>query len=449
MMDNTKGSSPAQSPRRLVSDSPRRDLILGGGAIAIFFGLFLGWAAFAPLDAGAFAHGQVAISGNRQTVQHREGGQVSALHVAEGDHVRRGAILIELATGELRASERGVAGQVLALEAQRARMIAERDGLVSIPTPAGYAGLAPEDVGLAQEAMRLQRLQFGARKTGRTTERGVLSQRIGQLDQQAEGFQRQIDSNLEQRRLIEEELDGIRTLAAKGFAPVNRVRALERNAAAIDGELGSLRAQIARTREAVGETHLEMLGVSTKMNEDVADQLRQVEVQLNELEPRWAELKNQIALAQVRAPTDGQVVGLTVFTIGGVIAPGQTLMDIVPDKASQLIVASVNPNDIDNLRVGLVTEVKFPGLRERSTPILHGTVTRLSADSFKDEASKQSFYRAEVVVPASELAKLGASASHIRLGMPVEVVVILKKRTALQYLVDPLIQSLWRSGSEQ
>jgi hypothetical protein len=125
------------------------------------------------------------------------------------------------------------------------------------------------------------------------------------------------------------------------------------------------------------------------------------------------------------------------------------LMDIVPDRASQLIVASVSPADIDNLRVGLTTEVKFPGLRERSTPILHGQVTRLSADSFYDEASKQSFYRAEVAIPQSELAKLGDSARHIRLGMPVEVVVILRKRSALQYLVDPLIQSLWRTGSEQ
>ncbi|CAN5374290.1 HlyD family type I secretion periplasmic adaptor subunit [soil metagenome] len=441
--------SPAANPPHGVSDSPRKDLMAGGVVIGAFFVIFLGWAALAPLDAGAFAHGRVAISGNRQSVQHKEGGVVSALHVAEGDHVRQGQVLIELSTGELRAAERGVTGQVVALQAQRARMIAERDRLASIPTPPEFTSLASEDRVLAEEALRLQRLQFNARRSGRTTETGVLGQRIQQLDQQAEGFERQIESNLEQRRLIGEELDGMRSLAARGYAPENRVRAIERNAAALDGELGSLRSQIARTREAVGETRLQMLGVSTKMNEDVADQLRQVEVQLNELQPRLAELRSQIASSQIRAPMDGQVVGLTAFTAGGVVAAGQTLMDIVPDRASQLIVASVNPTDIDNLRVGLTTEIKFPGLRERATPILHGQVTRLSADSFTDETSKQSYYRAEVVIPAAELAKLGASAQHIRLGMPVEVVVILKKRTALEYLTDPLTRSLWRTGSEQ
>ena len=437
------------SPTPEVTDSPRRELIIGGIVIVVFFVLFLGWAGLARLDAGAYAPGQIAVSGNRQAVQHREGGTVAELNVREGDRVRQGQVLIELSTGELKATERGVTGQVYALLAQRARMIAERDRLATIPTPREFADLTPEDRILADEAMRLQRLQYGARRTGRSTETGVLNQRIGQLDQQANGLQRQIESNIEQRRLIEEELDGMRSLAAQGFAPENRVRALERNAAALDGELGSLRAQVARAAEAVGETRLQMLGVNTRMNEDVADQLRQTEVQLNELQPKLFELRRQIANAQIRAPATGQVVGLRVFTPGGVIAAGETLMEVVPDNASQIIVASVSPDDIDNLRVGLRTEVKFPGLRERSTPILRGEVTRISADSFVDEKSGRSHFRIEVVVPQDELEKLGNASTHIRPGMPVEVVVVLHKRTALQYLVEPLTRSLWRSGSEQ
>ncbi len=437
------------APAPAASDSPRPELVVGGVVIALFFVLFLGWAAFAPLDAGAFAQGQVAVSGNRQSVQHREGGVVTALHVAEGDRVRQGDVLIELSSGELTATERGLTGQVMALLAQRARMVAERDGLRSIATPPEFADLPAADRPLAEEAMRLQRLQFAARRSGRSTETGVLSQRVGQLDQQVVGLQRQIASNIEQRRLIEEELEGLRSLAAQGFAPQNRVRALERNAAALDGELGSLRAQVARAGEAVGETRLEMLGVSTKMNEDVAERLRQTEVELNELRPRLSELRSQIARAQIRSPASGQVVGLTAFTVGGVIAPGETVMDVVPDEASQVIVASINPTDIDNLRVGLVTEVKFPGLRERNPPILRGRVTRISADAFTPEGGDQSFYRAEIVVPPEQLAQLGPSADHIRPGMPVEVVVVLKKRTALEYLTEPLTRSLWRTGSEQ
>ena len=432
-----------------VPDTPRRELIVGGVIILLFFGLFLGWAAFAPLDAGAYGQGQVAVSGNRQAVQHREGGVVSSLLVKEGDTVERGQVLLTLSSGELRATERGVASQVFALLAQRARLIAERDGLRGIPTPPEFADLPPEDAVLAQESLRIQQLQFGARRTGRSTETGVLRQRIAQLNEQILGYERQIAANVEQQRLIQEELAGMRSLAEQGYAPITRVRALERTAAQLDGELGSLRAQIARSREAVGETRLQMSGVSSEMNEDVADQLRQIDVQLNELRPRMAELRSQIARSEVRAPASGQVVGLTIFTQGGVIQPGQTLMEIVPRDASQIIVAQISPNDVDNLRVGQETEVRFPGLRERNPPTIHGRVTRISADSFTVEETGASYFRAEIVVPADELAKLGRSANTLRPGAPVEVIILLRKRTALSYLVEPLTNNLWRSGSEQ
>lgn len=433
----------------VVLDNPRRELIVGGVIIVLFFGIFLGWAALAPLDAGAYAQGQIAVSGNRQAVQHREGGVVSVLLVAEGDTVQQGQVLLQLSSGELKATERGVSSQIYALIAQRARLIAERDGLRSIPVPPEFADLPEEDAVLARESLRIQQLQFGARRTGRSTETGVLGQRVAQLNEQIAGYQGQIAANLEQQRLIQEELTGMRSLAEKGYAPLTRVRALERTAAQLDGELGSLRSQIARSREAVGETRLQVSGVSTKMNEDVADQLRLIDVQLNELRPRMGELRAQIARNEVRAPASGEVVGLTIFTQGGVIAPGQTLMEIVPRDASQVIIAQIAPNDVDNLRVGLLTEVKFPGLRERNPPIVHGRVTRISADSFTLEETGASYFRAEIVVPASELAKMGRSADTLRPGAPVEIVVLLRKRTALAYLVEPLTNNLWRSGSSQ
>ncbi|MEY4555134.1 MAG: hypothetical protein RL093_253 [Pseudomonadota bacterium] len=440
---------PPAAGSAVALDNPRRELVIGGTIIVLFFVIFLGWAALAPLDAGAYAQGQVAISGNRQAVQHREGGVVSALLVAEGDTVRAGQVLLQLSSGELKATERGVASQVYALIAQRARLVAERDRLRSIPTPVEFANLPAEDLVLARESLRIQQLQFGARRTGRTTETGVLGQRVAQLNEQIAGYEGQIVANIEQQRLIQDELAGMRSLAEKGYAPLTRVRALERTAAQLDGELGSLRAQIAQSREAVGETRLQVSGVSTKMNEDVADQLRQIDVQLNELRPRMVELRAQIARNEVRAPASGEVVGLTIFTQGGVIQPGQTLMEIVPRDASQVIIAQIAPNDVDNLRIGQDTEVRFPGLRERNPPIIHGRVTRISADSFTVEETGASYFRAEIVVPASERAKMGRGAETLRPGAPVEVVVLLRKRTALGYLLEPLTNNLWRSGSGQ
>jgi len=438
---------PADPPVTL--DNPRRELMIGGTIIVLFFVIFLGWAALAPLDAGAYAQGQIAVSGNRQAVQHREGGVVSALLVAEGDTVRRGQVLLRLSSGELKATERGVSSQVFALIARRARLIAERDRLGNIPTPPEFADLPAEDAVLARESLRIQQLQFGARRTGRSTETGVLGQRVAQLNEQIAGYEGQIVANVEQQRLIQEELTGMRSLAEQGYAPLTRVRALERAAAQLDGELGSLRAQIARSREAVGEARLQMSGVSTRMNEDVADQLRLIDVELNELRPRMIELRAQIARNEVRAPVSGEVVGLTIFTQGGVVQAGQTLMEIVPRDASQVIIAQINPTDIDNLRVGLDTEVKFPGLRERDPPVIHGRVTRISADSFTVESTGATYFRAEIVVPASELARMGRSAETLRPGAPVEVVILLRKRTALGYLLEPLTNNLWRSGSGQ
>lgn len=444
----TDATTPPE-PVLAITDAPHREMMIGGIVIVAFFVLFLGWAALAPLDAGALAQGQVAVSGNRQAVQHRDGGVISALRVSEGDTVRRGQLLIEVSGGELRASERGVTGQVFALEAQKARLIAERDHLGAVPTPAAFANLPPEDAALANESLQLQRQQFAARRSGRSTESGVINQRVAQLNEQIAGLQRQLSANVEQSRLIGEELAGMQQLAEQGFAPQTRVRALERAAAQLEGENGSLRAEIARSREAIGEARLQMSNVGTRLNEDVAEQLRLIDVQLNELRPRLAELRSQIARNQIRAPVDGQVVGLTTFTQGGVIQPGQTLMEIVPRDASQVIVARISPTDIDNLRLGQDTEVRFPGLRETAPPIVHGQVSRISADSFTDEVTGQPYFRAEIVVPPTEMAKLGNSARTIRPGAPVEVVVLLRKRTALAYLLEPLTNNLWRSGSAQ
>lgn len=439
---------PNDTPTR-PDDAPRFESRVGGLIILLFFVLFVGWGAVARLDAGAYARGQVSVSGSRQAVQHQEGGTVRALNVAEGDRVQKGAVLMELQAGNLAAEERGVTGQVIALMAQRARLIAERDHLGTVPVPSEFAALPPEDKILADEAVRLQRMQLAARRNGRNASAGVLEQRVGQINEQISGVQRQIVSNVEQQRLIQEELVGLKSLASRGFAPLNRVRALERTAAALDGELGSLRAQVAGSQEAIGQTRLEIHEISTKLNEEVADQLRLIDVQLNELMPRQAQLRSQIEAARVRAPATGEVVGLTAFTIGGVVAPGQTLMEIVPDEASLVIVVSVNPDDIDNLQLGQKSEVKFPGLRERNTPLLHGVLTRVSADSFTDERTGNSYFRAEIVIPAAELAKLGPLASHIRPGMPAETVILLRRRTALQYLIEPLTRSLWRSGAAQ
>ncbi|MGR4865429.1 HlyD family type I secretion periplasmic adaptor subunit [Caulobacter sp. LARHSG274] len=441
---------PASAEPRL-SDTPVMAIRIGAGIAGAFFVGFLGWAALAPLDAGAYAHGVVAVAGNRQAVQNREGGVVTAIRVKEGQAVAKDQILVELSASELRASERGMTGEMLTLLAQRARLVAERDGHPDFGPPPEFANLAPEDKPLAEDALRLQRQQFQARRSSLNTQRGVLNQRILQLGQQTNGAERQLDANREQQKLITEELTGVQELASRGYAPKTRVLALQRNAASLTGEDGAYRAQIARSNETIGETRLQILSLERQMMEEVSGQLRDLQVRLDDLQPKVLAAREQLARATVRAPSSGRVVGLDVFTVGGVVAPGQTLMEIVPQDRRLVIQAKVSPNDADDLHPGQRTQIRFTSLHERDLPLLNGTLTELSADSFTDEKTGAQYFRAEVAAPPEELDKIrqvrGAQ-TGLQAGLPVEVLVPLRKRSALAYLLEPLTQTFWRMGRE-
>lgn len=450
VMGAPQAEAEAEAPQ-VLTDKPDRELRIGAIVAGVFFIGFLGWAAITPLDAGAYASGVIAVSGNRQAVQHRDGGVVSAIHVQEGETVTKGEILVELGAGELRANERATAGELYALLAQRARLTAERTRAGGIVAPPEFAKLLPEDKPLAEEALSLQRMQFVARRQSLEAQRGVLGQRVSQLAEQSTGYERQLEANSEQKRLIAEELTGMRKLASQGYAPMTKVRALERDEAALGGEEGSYRAQIARSGEAIGETRMQLLSLDRQMMEEVTGQMRDVEVRIDELQPKLIALREQLARATVRAPAEGRVVGMTTFTVGGVVAPGATLMEIVPQDRALVIQAMVAPSDADDLTIGQETQVRFTSLHERDLPILKGKLTKLSADSFLDEKSGQRFFRSEVSVGPDQLEiirKVRGERTGLQAGLPVEVLVPLRKRTALDYLLEPLMQTFWRSGRE-
>lgn len=434
------------------TDGTRWELRVGLCVAGAFFVGFLGWAALAPLDAGAYAPGVVVVSGSRQAVQHREGGVISALRVQEGDVVRQGQVLVEINVQDIRAQERALASRTFAVEARRARLIAERDGLDQPPAPVTFIGLPAEDKILADEAMALERRQLAARRGARASQHGVLGERAGQLSEQIKGYNHQLAANREQQRLIGEELAGMRKLAALGYAPLTRVRALERAAADLAGADGAFRAQAASAREGIGETRMQGLQVDRQQMDEVIVDLRQSEVELNELKPKLSAARDQLSRGMVRAPASGQVVGLKVFTVGGLAQPGDTLMEIVPRRAPLVIEARVSSKDADDIHVGQTTDVRLTAFHDRQLPLLQGTVTKLSADGFTDEKTGDHYFRAEVAVPPEELAALkqpGREAPVLKAGLPVEVVVPLRKRTALQYLVEPLQQRMFRAFHEQ
>jgi HlyD family secretion protein len=432
-------------------DDPRRDIRAGTTVALLFFVVLLGWAAITPLDAGATASGVIAVSGNRQSVQHAAGGVVTAIHVREGEKVVAGQVLVEMAAPDVQATERALTSDYLSLLAQRARLVAESRGQARFAAPAEFASLGPADRALASQAMQLQQSQLLARSGSVSAQQSVLGQRSRQLAEEQTGYSRQIMALREQQRLLVDELNGLREIAQKGFASMNRVRALERALADLKGREAAMTAEIARSGEGQGETRMQALSIRRSTLQDVATELRDTQTRLSEVLPRLIAAREQLQRSQVRAPATGQVVGLSVFTVGGVVTPGQTLMEIVPDNRSLVIQAQVRPEDADDIYGGQQAQVRFSTVHDRTLPLLSGRVRTISADSFTDDKSGQSFFRAEIDVPVAELRQVRGvlGRGQLRPGLPVEVVLSVRKRTALQYIFDPLTTNFWRSLREQ
>ena len=430
---------------------PQRDIRQGTIIAALFFVLFLGWAALMPLDAGVYAQGQIAVAGNRQSVQHRDGGMINAIHVREGQHVKAGTVLIELSTPELHAAERGLTSDYLTLLAQRARLMAERSGRRDFAAPAEFATLSPADRDIANQVLSLQRSELRARSGATSAQQSVLGQRSAQLAQQQGGYAKQRQALIEQQRLIGEELAGLKSVAEKGFASINRVRALERAQADLKGQEAQMMAEYARAGEGMGEARMQSLSVSSSRLEQVENDLKETQSKLSEVFPKLVATREQLQHSQVRAPASGQVVGLQVFTVGGVVAAGQKLLDIVPDGRELVIQAQLSPADADDAYRGQKAQIRFVSVHNRSLPLFSGTVRTVSADSFMDEKSGRSYFRLEIVVPEAELNRVRSvlGSGELRPGLPVEAVLAVRKRTALQYLMEPLTGAMWRSGHEE
>lgn len=433
------------------TENPRRDIRIGAAIGFFFFVVLLGWAAFAPLDAGVYSQGSIAVSGNRQAVQSRQGGIVGAINVREGQKVRAGQVLVEMASPDLQASERALTSEYFSLVAQRARLFAERNGQGSFAPPAEFLNLSTEDRPIATQALAFQRAQLQARSGSLSAQSSVLGQRSRQLGAQQSGYAEQRISVREQQKLIQDELRGLKELEKKGFASTNRVRALERASEELRGREAALSAEIARASEGMGETTMQDLSLRRTSLESIATELSETQTRLSDILPRLVAAREQLQNSRLKAPASGQVVGLQVFTVGGVVQPGQTVMEIVPDTRNLVIQAQVSPGDADDVYQGQKAQVRFLSVHDRTLPMIEGTVRTISADRLNDEKSGQSYYIAEIEVPPVELDRVRSVLGNgqLRPGLPVEAVLAARKRTALDYLLEPLTVHFWRSLREQ
>lgn len=450
MSTNAAQLSSGVSARETLAELDRpaaRVAMLGWIVAGLFFVVFLGWASVARLDAAAQGQGQVSVVGNRQTVQQRDGGVIASLDVREGQHVKAGQVLIRLAGDEVRAQERSLASSVINLQAQDARLEAEISGH-PIMWPASFAKLPPDDRAVADTAKKLQLDQYNARRHSLAAEHDVLSQQEAQLHAQATGNRAQSSAAESQRDSYREQLDAMQPIADKGFISKNQIRALQRSISEMDGAKADYQSRAAAANEQIGQSRDQFIQAQRKYIEDAAGQLRDDRFQLNDLVPKLAAAREELARTQIRAPVSGRVVGLRVFTEGGVISPGQPILDIVPDAAPLIVKAQFDPTDIDGVEDGMPAEVRFLSFHERDLPILKGTVHNVSADTLQNEQTGKAYYTADIVVPHSQMVMLAlarGTSEGLRPGIPVQATVRVRARTALAYLFAPLSEAVSHS----
>jgi HlyD family type I secretion membrane fusion protein len=420
----------------------RTAIYIGWTTIAVFFGGFGSWAALAPLDGAVVAPGMLAVHGNRKTVQHREGGIVQALFVTEGDHVARDQILIRLDDTQIRAGLRVHQAALEGDQALMARDLAEIAEAESISFP---QGLTAQD-NVAASVMARENTVFHNHRALLRQQLAVTEQRIVQVREQIEGTRAQYDAALRGLDLANQELHAFTVLLQRGLASHTHVLELARSVEGLRGDTGQLQAQMAQHGAERGELQAEELRLRAAAQQEATHELREAQLRVNDVLPRIAADQDMLAHLDIRAPVSGRVVDQTVFTTGGVVEPGKPLLDIVPANTVVVAEVDIKPEDIEYLRVGEPAQIVVTGFNPRQTRPLFGHIDVISADRVNDPRTGRQFYRAEVRMDADQ--EGGRLLKRLSPGMPVEVVVPIKPRTALDYLLEPLRNSFRQSGNE-
>lgn len=422
--------------RRGLYMSAAGPIRLGLATLAGFLAVFGLWSAAAPLASAAIAQGSLQVEGQRQAVQHPYGGVVKELRVKDGDRVAKDQVLLVLSQTEPQARLDILNAERDALLAEEARLLAERDRK---PEP-DFATLRQrrEQPAVAQAiANEIAILAARRRQTG--TQSDILRQRIAQLGQQRSGLEAQVGGLERQKALLEEEASGARQLLSSGYTPKTRVLGLERDAARLEADRGARLAEVARVQEAIGEAELEIARIERVLTSEVTDRLREVQMRLVGLEPKIASARDVLQRSEVRAPAAGAVVGLSIFTEGGVIQAGARLLEIVPSETPLIVEARLPLTDISDVATGRDADVRLTSISRNERPSIRGQIMVVSADRLTDERSGQPYYAVKIRMNGDDLRKAGMM---LQAGMAAEVVIPTRNRTLVDYLVGPLLDEI-------
>ncbi|TCT05927.1 HlyD family type I secretion periplasmic adaptor subunit [Aquabacter spiritensis] len=426
----------------------RRVATLGYGLIVLTFGVFGGWAALASIDSAVIATGVVSVESRRQVVQHLEGGIVAEILVRDGQQVSEGQVLFRLDPTSSLANFDSVRAQLDVQLAQEARLEAERAMADTVVFPAGLMARSVDPV--VRAAISDQQAQFRDRKASLDGQVGILKNRIEQAETEIDGLSRERASVDRQLYFIEDELQGIQKLSDRGLVSKPRLAQLQREKARLEGVVGRNIADGAKAQATIGEMRMQIQQLTQKQQEEVAQLIVETRQKISDLKEKLNISENVLKRIDIRAPRAGVVQNINpkIYTVGAVVRPGDTLLEIVPQNAELIVDAQVPTTDIDRLHNGVQSvEVRFPAFHSRTTPLILGELRTISPDRLIDETTHQPYYQAVVAVSQTDIPD--DMKVRLRPGMPAEVVFNTGERSVMSYLTRPLTDALTHSFRER
>lgn len=424
------------------TDEDAKPYVVAALFVVIFLvGGLLAWSAMAKIDGAVIAQGTVVVESNRKAVQHLEGGVVGATFVREGDTVEAGQVLIRLDDTIERAEVAVLVDQLHELMARQARLRAEIDGAETVEFAADLLALGGD--AKVRDILEGQKELFQARRATRAGQRRIFVQRIANFRDQIEGLKAQSAARSRQMKLIRQELAGVEKLHEKGHAPLTRVLELKRQLSRIEAQRAEHATDIARATNSIGEVGLQQVQVEQDFRESVTAELRNVQARIQGLIERRVAAEARLARIEITAPQSGTVLALKAHTVGGVIQPGEPIMEIVPGDDALVLQAQVLPKDVDKVRTGQRSRIRLSAFDQQVTPEIFGTLESVSADRLEDPRQGTSYFVARIRIDEAELAKLG----HLELvpGMPAEIFIQTGERLAISYLLKPLLDNFTRA----
>lgn len=439
------GANPAGLADTVPAADRSRPGRVGLWALVIGFGGFLLWAGFAPLDEGVPSSGLVSIDTKRKAVQHLQGGIVKEVLVREGERVKEGQPLLKLDAANAKANFESSRQRYLSLRAMQGRLTAEQVGAASIAFHPDLKAAAVDPL-IRQQVVTQEQL-FQARRSALRADLQAIQEGIHGQQALVQSYDSMLGSRRSQLALVTEELKSTRDLVKDGYAPRNRQLELERMLAELNSSMAELLGNTTRAQSMILELRQRLVQRQQEYRKEVETQLADVTREVQSEEGKFHALEADLERIEIKSPAAGQVVGLSVQSGGAIVAPGQKLMDIVPDDQVLVLEARVAPHMIDRVHAGLPVDVRFSAFAHSPQLVVEGKVDSISGDLLTDPQSGAAYYLARATVTPEGVKKLGTR--QMQPGMPVEVVFKTGERSMLTYILNPLTKRIAASMKEE